>query len=273
MQPPMPPSPTTISVSDAFDGGNIELVSITDHKVSLHIKPDPYTELEQKHHLQARTSPRCEHTCDGALNPLNVPAQWFYFRSLVGTQGDAVVAYEITNAGAVSFPDAWPSSSVMYSTDRKSWKRIWSTSYEGGSLNPSHVRARPRLDDPPPCSLARGRSPHGLCAADDCHLERVLECQTAGARVRSLGKTLDGRELDCISVGRGRLQAWVIARQHPGEPQAEHYAFGLLERLLGLDSNGRVDGLVRRAQRDSLARDGRARARAHVARGPGPQRR
>ena len=48
-----------ISISDAYDGGNIELVSVDADNanpwkdvVSLRIKPDPYTELEKKSHMQ-----------------------------------------------------------------------------------------------------------------------------------------------------------------------------------------------------------------------------
>ena len=45
-----------IAISDAYDGGNIEFVEqewTTDQHVviSLKIKPDPYTELEQVHHM------------------------------------------------------------------------------------------------------------------------------------------------------------------------------------------------------------------------------
>ena len=45
-----------IAISDAYDGGNIEFVQqewMTDQHVviSLKIKPDPYTELEQVHHM------------------------------------------------------------------------------------------------------------------------------------------------------------------------------------------------------------------------------
>ena len=69
------------------------------------------------------------------------------------------------------------------------------------------------------------------------HLDLVAHCAAAkdaapGLSVRSLGQTLDGREMDCVSVGTGPLQAWVIHRQHPGESMAEFFAEGLLGRLL-----------------------------------------
>lgn len=62
----------------------------------------------------------------------------------------------------------------------------------------------------------------------------------------SLGQTLEGRELECIQIGNGERVGWIIHRQHPGEHMAEFYAEGLLTRLLGLDSAGDTDGLVRR---------------------------
>jgi len=41
-----------VSISSAFDGGNIEVASQTAVAVKLRIKPDPYTELEKKQHMQ-----------------------------------------------------------------------------------------------------------------------------------------------------------------------------------------------------------------------------
>jgi murein tripeptide amidase MpaA len=79
------------------------------------------------------------------------------------------------------------------------------------------------------------------------HLSLVAKCQRSDlARVISLGQTLQGRELECIAVGRGDRVCWIIHRQHPGESMADYYADGLLTRLLGLNTNGKVDGNVRR---------------------------
>ena len=57
------PFSSKVSISDAYDAGRIDLVGIRDRKdekgdavaskvVSLRIKPDPYTELEEKSHFQ-----------------------------------------------------------------------------------------------------------------------------------------------------------------------------------------------------------------------------
>ena len=55
------------------------------------------------------------------------------------------------------------------------------------------------------------------------------------ASVSNLGATVEGRDLDLVTVGRaapGKLPIWLIARQHPGESMAEWFVEGLLERLL-----------------------------------------
>jgi murein tripeptide amidase MpaA len=95
-----------ISISSAFDGGNIVVVDASSAaKVSLKIRPDPHTQLENKQFMQ-----------------------WFAFRSIAPP---AVVNYEILNAGQSSFPKAWAGSSICVTTDRKTYKRIPSTYVNG----------------------------------------------------------------------------------------------------------------------------------------------
>jgi hypothetical protein len=52
-----------------------------------------------------------------------------------------------------------------------------------------------------------------------------------GVAHRELGKTLDGRALDLLSLGEGPKQVWFYARQHPGESMAEWWMEGALEKL------------------------------------------
>src|SRR5438105_4396581 len=62
-----------------------------------------------------------------------------------------------------------------------------------------------------------------------------LVTQTAllpGVGYRSLGQSLDGQDIDCLTIGEGPLQVWLYARQHPGETMAEWWMEGALERLL-----------------------------------------
>jgi murein tripeptide amidase MpaA len=62
--------------------------------------------------------------------------------------------------------------------------------------------------------------------------------ESALARVERLGGTVEGRELDLVTIrAAGEAPAlvktiWIIARQHPGESMAEWFVEGLIERLL-----------------------------------------
>jgi len=79
-------------------------------------------------------------------------------------------------------------------------------------------------------------------------MELVSKC-SAYANVETLGQTLEGREIDLISVGSGERVCWIFHRQHPGETMAAWFAEGLLTRLLGLNTNGEVDGLTHRLRK------------------------
>jgi len=51
-----------------------------------------------------------------------------------------------------------------------------------------------------------------------------------GVEYLSLGKSTDGQDLDCLTIGEGELTCWLYARQHPGESQAEWWMEGALEK-------------------------------------------
>ena len=180
----------SVSISDAFDGGNIEHVKNEEDVVYLKIKEDPYTELEQTNHMQ-----------------------YFSFRSRVNAEKDQRLTYVIQNAGDCSFPSGWPEYKVFYSTNRSTWRRVLNTTYdaEQGHLRWSFHHSKVPLRGSvhfcyyPPYSYDR-------------HLDLIAKCQSAdGAIVKSIGKTLDGRELECITCGNGPMKAWIIHRQHPGK--------------------------------------------------------
>ena len=230
-------SPPRVSISDAFDGGNIELVQISNDggdgvtKIELKIKKDPYSELERMHHFQ-----------------------YFAFRTTVSSDTTTTISsntpvqvqFAITNAGETSYPQAWKGSTVCYSpnleeeSDQHGWRRKLKTAYdeEKGVLSWTHAFEGSRsiyFAYFAPFSYQR-------------HLNLVAKCAASpAATVQSLGQTLDGREMDLVQIGTGSTTAWIIHRQHPGECQAEYYAEGLLTRLLGLDQQGEVDGNVRKA--------------------------
>ena len=234
-----------LSITDSFDGGNIQFLSQSELiqtnpsnprsvecTISLEIKSDVFTESEQTNHLQ-----------------------YFAFRSFVSGLGSGdnnidsiIVHYEIVNAQSTSYPCAWPNSTVFYTTkslemcDDDSWKRNLTTDYRNGKLvwTESHSTNGPTFFAYyPPYTYSR-------------HVKLISDCSVQFSRayliefnpsIESLGQTTEGREMECISIGSGKLTAWIIHRQHPGETMAEFYAEGLLHRLFGLGADSESDDL------------------------------
>eukprot|EP00543_Licmophora_paradoxa_P009848 CAMPEP_0202463696 /NCGR_PEP_ID=MMETSP1360-20130828/59169_1 /ASSEMBLY_ACC=CAM_ASM_000848 /TAXON_ID=515479 /ORGANISM="Licmophora paradoxa, Strain CCMP2313" /LENGTH=419 /DNA_ID=CAMNT_0049086699 /DNA_START=94 /DNA_END=1353 /DNA_ORIENTATION=- len=197
-----------VSISDAFDGGNIEFVEQKGNQVFLKIKPDLYTELEKTNHFQ-----------------------YFAFRSLPSLGGHKEeIEYVIQNAKDASYAGAWNGSTVCYSKALSSgWKRLLNTNYEDGCLKFSATGSG-YFAYFPPYSYQR-------------HLEFLSKI--GEEHIFSLGKTLQGRDIDCVKIGSGKSICWLIHRQHPGESMAEYYAEGVLTRLLGLETEGSIDGVAR----------------------------
>ncbi|MFL6857316.1 MAG: M14-type cytosolic carboxypeptidase [Allosphingosinicella sp.] len=145
--------------------------------------------------------------------------QWFYFR-LTGAKGRPV-ELRITNCAGAAYPLGWEDYHACLSYDREEWVRT-DTAYEGGILT---IRVTPESDNAwlayfAPYTMERH---HDLVAA---------AAAGPGVEYRSLGRTLDGQEMDCLKLGEGPLQVWLYARQHPGETMAEWWMEGALERLL-----------------------------------------
>ncbi|MFT5680181.1 MAG: murein tripeptide amidase MpaA [Myxococcota bacterium] len=148
--------------------------------------------------------------------------QWFYFR-LTGCRG-VPCRLSIDNAGRSSYPAGWKDYRAVCSSDGEQWRRV-DTTYDGKSLVIQHT---PKADAVwfaafAPYSQAR-------------HDALLVRSQQAGARLTSLGSTLDGADIDLLTVGTGPAQIWIVARQHPGETMAEWFVDGLLDRLLSPDS-------------------------------------
>ena len=86
----------SITVNAAFDGGNIELVSVEGDTVNLTIRRDKDSDF----------------------------FQWFYFRA-AGLSGGArrrTVTFRVLNAGQSAYPDGWPDYRTRASTDRLAWR-------------------------------------------------------------------------------------------------------------------------------------------------------
>lgn len=148
--------------------------------------------------------------------------QWFHFR-LQGARGKRC-RISFVNAGQSAYPGGWEGYRVVASYDRVHWFRLPAGEFDGQHYVFSFV---PEFDSVylayfEPYSWER-------------HLALLGRADAAPVAVVSdLGSTLQGRDLNLVTVGRhapGRRSVWVIARQHPGETMAEFFVEALLERL------------------------------------------
>ncbi|MCJ8191372.1 M14 family metallopeptidase [Sphingomicrobium aestuariivivum] len=185
----------TLSVTSAFDSGNIRLVSQQGDRLELEIVKDHQSDFYQ----------------------------WFHFK-LVGGAGREV-ELAITNAGGAAYVDGWPGYEALMSIDREDWTRVKATSYEDGTLT---IRLVPDTD----CVYLAYFVPYSM----DRHLDLVATVAALpDVEYRSLGKTIDGQDLDYFVMGEGDLVVWLYARQHPGESMAEWWMEGALEKLTDPD--------------------------------------
>src|SRR4051812_18592917 len=181
----------TLSVSSAFDGGNIRLVAIDGDRIDLEIVKDHQSDFYQ----------------------------WFYFRVTGG--GGRALQLRILNCAGAAYPHGWDGYRACLSEDREEWRRI-DTAYDEGVLT---ISTTPASDSVWIAYFA----PYTM----ERHHDLVASVAAApGIAYRSLGQTLDGRELDYFRFEGGPLQVWLYARQHPGETMAEYWMEGALERLL-----------------------------------------
>ena len=154
--------------------------------------------------------------------------QWFHFR-VSGVRGQDV-QLRIVNAAKASYPVAWMGYRACVSSDRDTWRRVDSTFVDGVL----EIAFRADTD----IVWVAYFAPYSW----ERHQELIGWAQESElAAVDRVGTTLDGRDLDRVTVGTGPANVWIIARQHPGESMAEWWVEGFLERLLDPD-----DALARR---------------------------
>lgn len=182
----------TLSIDTAFDGGNIDVVSIRDDDaaIDLAIARDRYCAFYQ----------------------------WFFFR-LAGAAG-RTIRLRILNAGGAAFPQGWQNYQVRASFDRATWRMI-PTRYADGVL---------AFDWPGDGELVWFAlfAPYPM---ERHHALVARIAARPGVSHRTLGRSLDGQAIDALTMGTGRKPVWLIARQHPGEPMCEWWMEGALEWL------------------------------------------
>jgi murein tripeptide amidase MpaA len=186
----------TLHISSSFDSGNIDVVALNG---------------PQDIQLAIRKDAHSDFY------------QWFHFR-LSGAAGVAC-KMTITNCGGSAFPDGWPDFKVRISEDRIHWRQA-KTSYHAGQLTIEHT----------PKSNSLWLAYHAPYSMERHHDLVARLGQAADVSLEVLGQTLDGQDLDLITLSPpaatiATRKIWVIARQHPGESMAQWCAEGLLERL------------------------------------------
>jgi Cytosolic carboxypeptidase N-terminal domain len=210
-----PSSSVHVKIFSDFDGGNIEYVRQEPNRndarvvdVILNIRPDVYTELEEIHHMQ-----------------------YFCFASTVtgisdesGEDEGVTVRYVIDNASKASYPEAWPGTTVCYTTtndphtDVDSWRRNAETYYTQSQLHWEHLHA------------TNGETTHFSyfpIYSRRRHDQLLSRCRTSPAcqEVLTLGQSIQGRDIDCVVAGTGSTVAWIIHQQHPGTYQSTAHIF------------------------------------------------
>jgi murein tripeptide amidase MpaA len=199
-----------MKISANFDSGNIEIVSLdSPSNARLRIRKDSYSDT----------------------------FQWFHFR-VHGAEGYPCI-FHIENAGESSYPEGWDGYQTVASYDRIVWFRV-PTTYSNGILTIEHT--------PEENSVFYA---YWIPFSYEQHLDMVSAAQRSPLCILEfMGETVEGRDIDLLIVGEpdvAKKKIWIIARQHPGEPQSEWFMQGLIERLLDRD-----DPVSRSLLRDAI---------------------
>jgi len=184
-----------LTISSAFDAGNIRVVKQDGDRADLEIVKDYGSDFYQ----------------------------WFYFRVAGGAGRE--IELRIINCGESAYPKGWPDYKAVASSDREEWLRVDDTSYADGVLT---IRFTPETD----CVWVAYFAPYSM----ERHHDLIATYASLPfVDYQSLGKSLDGQDLDCLTIGEGDLNVWLYARQHPGESMAEWWMEGALEKLTDMD--------------------------------------
>jgi murein tripeptide amidase MpaA len=157
--------------------------------------------------------------------------QWFYFRVAGGAGRE--ITLRITNCANSAYPHGWPGYKGCLSLDREEWVRITDTSFADGVLTM-------KLTPPQDIVWIAYFAPYSM----ERHHDLVTTIAQPGVAYTSLGKSLDGQDMDCLTIGEGPLNVWLYARQHPGESMAEWWMEGALDKLT--DEDDPVTRVLRR---------------------------
>ncbi len=183
-----------IEIDAAFDSGNIEVRSISGAEADLGIRRDTGSDF----------------------------FQWFHFR-VSGASGRDL-ELRLRGLRSSAYPSGWPDYRAAVSEDRRHWARAdteWDPNADGGTLT---IRYTPSSD----LTWFAYFAPYSF----ERHQDLIADASLApGVTARVLGRSLDGRTIDCLELGEGPREVWLYARQHPGESMAEWWMEGALGAL------------------------------------------
>jgi murein tripeptide amidase MpaA len=185
---------TIQAINAAFDSGNINVISVEGSAATLSIRKDKDSEF----------------------------FQWFHFRvdSAVGEE----ITLRITGLAASAYPPGWENYNACVSEDRSYWGRApssYDAAEDGGTLT---IRYMPSGN----LSWFAYFAPYSMDRHADLIAETAL-CE--GVSHRTLGYSIEGQPIDCLTMGEGETQIWLYGRQHPGESMAEWWMEGALDML------------------------------------------
>jgi murein tripeptide amidase MpaA len=193
-----------LSITAAFDSGNIVVHDVAGTTATLSIRKDRESDFYQ----------------------------WFHFRA--SAPAGSEVALRIIGLASSAYPDGWPDYSARMSEDRETWlcaDTSYAAAEDGGTLT---IRA----------TLATGIAWFAYWAPYSLERHQDLVADAAASSDvthRTLGHSLEGRPIDCLEFGSGDKQVWLYARQHPGESMAEWWMEGALAMLTdGDDPHARL---------------------------------
>lgn len=185
---------TIHAINAAFDSGNINILNIEGSIAALSIRKDKDSDF----------------------------FQWFHFR--VDSAAGEEITLRITGLAASAYPGGWDNYNACVSEDRRFWGRApsrYDASEDGGTLT---IRYMPMGN----LSWFAYFAPFSMERHADMIAEAAL-CE--GVSHRTLGYSIEGQPIDCLTMGSGDTQIWLYARQHPGESMAEWWMEGALDML------------------------------------------
>lgn len=187
-----------IQITSSFDSGNIGVISAND---------PGNIELNIRKDTNADTY------------------QWFYYR-VTGAESTKL-RMKILNAGGASYPEGFEDYKARASYDKLNWFMV-PTKFDGRVMTIEH---QPELNTVFYAYFA----PYSY----ERHLDFIHNVQFSPlVKYESIGQTIEGRELDFLTIGEeeeNRKKIWIIARQHPGESQVSYFMEALINRLIDID--------------------------------------